>query len=115
MTLDYRKILLEAEFAATAEAIAWMNQADPTGIKRKNYQMLDLCGNAYIRFKDKRSVHYKAFKKLGLLSASGTALYLHHSYESSQAHGLHVAAYKAGLAVLKSNGITDIQVHDYID
>jgi hypothetical protein len=83
-------------------------------IERVTGTMLDLCGNAFLKFRDKRSALYKACKKHGFESFG--ALDISYKLQGRQEHGLHVAAMKAALEVLNQHGLGDqFILRDYID
>lgn len=116
------EIAQEALEAANAAGDAWMAAAKPqfevrdafTG--RSQGTLLDLCGNAHVRFTDKRSKNYKAFVKANLVRQTGNGvLELPHKYRMRQEHGLMMACAKAAKAVLEKHGITDVRIWDYID
>ena len=117
-----QEIVQEAVAAANAAGDAWMASASPkfavtdafTG--RVQGTMLDLCGNAHLQFRDKRSRNYKQFVKEDLVRKSGNGVIeLEHKYRYRQEHGLHMACVRAAKAVLEKHGITDVRIWDYID
>lgn len=116
------EIAQEALEAANAAGDAWMATATPkyevkdsfTG--RSHGTLLDLCGNAHVQFKDKRSKNYKMFVAADLVRKSGNGvLELPHKYRMRQEHGLMMACAQAAKAVLEKHGITDVRIWDYID
>jgi hypothetical protein len=117
-----QEILQEAREAANAAGDEWMAKASPkfavtnafTG--RLEGTMLDLCGNAHLQFRDKRSKNYKQFVKAELVRQTGNGVIeLDHKYRYRQEHGLHMACVRAAKAVLEKHGITDVRIWDYID
>jgi hypothetical protein len=83
-------------------------------IERITGTMLDLCGNAFLKFRDKRSAFYKACKKHGFESLG--ALDISYKLQGRQEHGLHVAAMKGALEVLNQHGLGDqFILREYLD
>jgi hypothetical protein len=78
--------------------------------------MLDMCGNAHVQFKDKRTAAYKAFVKADAVRRSGNAVVqIEHNYRYRQEHGLAYACAKAAKAKLEELGVTGLRIWDYID
>lgn len=116
------QIVQEATVAANLAGDEWMQKATPkftpvNAISGYKYPpMLDLCGNAYVRFIDKRKKSYKDFVKANLVRSSGNGVVeIQHNYRFRQEHGLHVACAEAALAVLKANGVDGIRIWSWID
>ena len=120
--LDPLAIVNEAVAAANAAGALWMAAAKPKYVPTDaltGYRypaMLDLCGNAHLQVRDKRSKNYKLFVKLGLVRKTGNGVIeLPHSYKVRQEHGLQMACIEAAKKVFEANGITDVRIWDYID
>lgn len=113
--------IIEANEAAQQAAEAWLNAATSKGPShvvmhgsRVVGSLLDLCGGAYIKFRDRRSKVYKEAK------AAGFAYYemvsITYPLRSRQEAGLHEAAIRAALGVLvKHYGEGKFSIHTYID
>ena len=115
-------IVQEATEAANKAGAEWLAKAKPQFVPvdaftgHRYEPMLDLCGNAHVQFKDKRSKHYKMFMKEGLVRQSGNAVVeIAHDYKMRQEHGLALACAEAAKKVLESYGITGLRIWDYID
>lgn len=115
------KIVQEALDAANKAGDFWMAAAAPKYVVSDSYgrslgTMLDLCGNAHLQFKDKRSKNYKDFLKADLVRKSGNGVVeLHHNYNHRQEYGLHMACVEAAKKVFEDNCITDVRIWSYID
>jgi hypothetical protein len=78
--------------------------------------MLDVCGNAHVKFRDRRSAMYKAFKKAGhIRNTESGVIEILHAYRPRQEYGLRVACATAAKAKLEELGVTGLQVWSYID
>ena len=117
-----RQLVQEATVAANLAGDEWMEKAKPkyvpvNAISGYRYPpMLDLCGNAHVRFTDRRTKNYKDFVKAELVRASGNGVVeINHKYQFRQEHGLLLACAKAALAVMEANGISNLRIWDWID
>lgn len=80
------------------------------------YLVLDLCGNAHVQFRDKRSKDHRRFLKEGLLTRTDNGVIdINHKHRSRQEFGLAEACAKAAMKVLEENGITGLRIWSYID
>ena len=115
------EIAQEALDAANKAGDLWMALASPKyvvtdGRGRSQGTMLDLCGNAHLQFKDKRSKNYKDFLKANLVRRSGNGVVeLNYRYTHRQEYGLHMACVEAAKKVFEDNGIADVRIWSYID
>lgn len=111
----------EAVIAANEAGDNWMAKASPkyvvTDDTGRNYgSLLDLCGNAHVQFRDKRSKIYKDCVKLDLVRKSGNGVFeLEHKYRHRQEYGLMMACAEAAKKVLESHGITEVRIWSYVD
>jgi hypothetical protein len=121
-------LMAEMRDAADKAATDWLAAAEARGPKYSVHQadllgnqgpaigtMLDVCGNAWVELKDKRTKLYKAFKGAGYLTPSGNSVALNYNLRGRQEMGLHIAAAEAALKVLTDRGIKEARVHSYID
>jgi hypothetical protein len=113
------EIAQEALEAANAAGDAWMSKATPAYVvtdgRGTSYgTLLDLCGNAHLQFKDRRSKNYKSFVKAGLVRGN-SVIEIYHRYKHRQEHGLQVACAEAAKKVFEKHGITDVRIWSYID
>jgi hypothetical protein len=83
------------------------NQGLPIGA------MLDLCGGAWLEFKDRRTKAFKAFQTAGYVR--GGHIKLDYPLRVRQEQGLHIAACQAAHAIMKEHGWTEVFLHTYID
>jgi len=119
--MNLADIAIEAVVAANKAGDEWMAKASPkyvvTDDAGSNHgTLLDLCGNAHVQFRDKRSKNYKDCVKLDLVRKSGNGVFeLEHKYRHRQEHGLAMACAEAAKKVLESHGITDLRIWSYID
>ena len=117
--MDYTKIYSDAQAAANDAGAAWLHQAQVKYLvtdttKKVVGTMLDVCGNAEVEFKDRRSVHFKAFKKLDLIVCN-SVLDMKHDYKYKQELGLHKACATAAMLSLTEAGITGLRIWSYVD
>ena len=78
--------------------------------------MLDLCGNAHVKFRDKRSSDYKQFKKAGQVRGTGNGVVeISHKYRGRQEFGLQEACAQAAKNSLENGGVTGLTIWSYID
>jgi hypothetical protein len=128
MNYDPITVAQEALKAANAAGHEWMKNASPkyrvfnadlfTGEPKGESigEMLDLCGNAHLQFKDARTADYKAFLKAGLVRRTGNKVVeIPHMWKRRQEHGLQMACIAAEVKVFHKYGITNIRIWDYID
>lgn len=116
-------IFQEATIAANTAGAAWMAKAAPKyGVYDSfsgNLQgtMLDLCGNAHVVVKDKRSAFFRACKKHGFFDTNmySCTMPIHHEWKHRQEHGLQLACAKAAIKVLNDHNIYAVKIWDYID
>ncbi len=116
----FNEMIARATQAANVAGAEWMANAKPKYEVIQHGKvidtMLDLCGNAHVQFKDKRSAFYKAFKKDGFVRQSGNAVVeIDHDYKFNQEHGLKMACANAAKASLEADGITGLRIWQYID
>lgn len=119
--VDVTRVMTEALEAANKAGDEWV--AKTLGVTVEELpqidyrgKMLDLCGNAYIKFTDKRTKVYKEFKARGFVRGyEETTIDIWHKHSANQAHGLAVKCANAMLAVFKAHGINCVSVYDYID
>lgn len=118
--MNFQEIYNEACAAAQVAAQEWLTNAEAAGDKWKVMngtqevgRMLDLCGNAYIQLRDKRT----AFARWAAVNcvAHYESLDLPYPLRSRQEHGLHIAAMRAALKVLTEAGIEKLAFRSYID
>ena len=121
---DPQTLISEATVAANTAGEAWLAERLASGShfmvvdgfsKREVGRMLDLCGNAHLKFKDKRTKIYKQFAEAGHVDIA--SLSIPHKFQGRQEHGLHVACMRAALKSLTDNGVPPgtITVIDYVD
>lgn len=124
-----RTLVDKATNAANEAGEKWMAEAEARGPKYAvmdaplfgtpvdtGCRMLDLCGNAHVRFKDKRSSWFKAFKKVGAVRATESGVVeIWHKWKPRQEHGLQMACAEAAMKVLTEAGVTGLRIWDYID
>jgi len=124
-------IVQEATAAATAAGALWLAQAQARGPKFQVREadiltgapkgpvlgeLLDLCGNAHVQFRDRRSKHYKAFVAAGLVRKTGNGVVeINHGYRMRQEHGLMTACAEAAKAILEKHGVNGLRIWSYID
>lgn len=127
--MNHRDIVKLATEAATAAGDVWMATATTKYLVTEGdlftgkpvpgapvYGMLDLCGNAHVQFKDKRSKIYKDFVKQGLVRSTGNAVVeIEHKWKRRQEHGLQMVCAKAAMAKLEEHGVTGLHIWSYID
>ena len=126
--LDIQAMLTEATEAANAAGTKWLAEAKPkyavfsTDLFGRRTSpdtdyLLDLCGGAYLTFRDKRSSAYKAFKKAGEIRSEYSAtIDIDHKFRGRQEHGLAVVCMQAAKEVLERHGLSgQILLKDYID
>lgn len=79
--------------------------------------MLDLCGRAYIRFKDKRSATYRSFDRYGFVEIKGSGIIdLQFPLKSRQEYGMHMAAVRGALdALRKYEFFAELEIYQYFD
>ena len=125
---EFDNLFQDARLAATRAGDEWMANASPmftihtadavtgTSTGPSLGTMLDLCGNAHMKFKDKRSAWFKAFVKFGKVrGTSSGVIELDHKYSYRQEHGLKLACVEAARAVFTNAGVEGIIIWDYID
>ena len=117
--MDYVKIYLNASQAANDAGADWLKQSQikylvTDGTRKVVDTMLDICGNAEVEFKDRRSAHFKAFKKMDLIFCD-RVLDMNHDYKSNQELGLKRACAAAALKSLSDAGITGLRIWSYVD
>jgi hypothetical protein len=127
-----QSIMNEANVAAQISAARWILDTISKGEGYEIYQasiipgqvvspplgiMLDLCGRAYIRFKDKRSATYRSFDKHGFVEFKGSGIIdLHFPLHGRQEYGLHMASVRGALDVLrKYEFFAELEIHQYFD
>lgn len=133
MDFDQSKIasiVAKATAAADEAGKKWMEAAVAAGPKyavyeaevltgvpiRKTGDLLDLCGNAHVQFKDKRSKIYKAFLRADFVRKSGNGVVeIQHDWVMRQEHGLQMACAQAAKKVLEEHGVTGLSIWQYID
>jgi hypothetical protein len=124
MELDVKHIINLAVENANMAGDLWLANAKPRyevyasdlngkRLSESTY-MLDLCGGAYVEFRDARKKAFKQFEKAGMIR-HGSTINIHHKFRGRQEHGLHLACMEAAKDVLVTYGITDVRVRDYID
>jgi hypothetical protein len=122
--IDVKRIIELAIENANAAGDLWLANAKPhyefyasdlagNRLSESTY-MLDLCGGAFIEFRDARKKAFKQFEKAGMIRY-GSTIDIHHKFRGRQEHGLHLACMEAAKDVLVTYGITDVRVKDYID
>jgi hypothetical protein len=125
---EFNLAIHAAEAAASDAAEAWLDKALSRGPAFSVHQadavtgkpgpsigtMLDVCGNAWIRFTDKRDNFYKYVKRVSRDNYHNSVPLLY-KHAARQEMGLHEAAIRAAMDVLKSRGIKNIQFYSYID
>lgn len=75
--------------------------------------MLDLCGNAHVQFKDKRTADYKQFVAAG--AARNAVVEIQHKYKHRQEIGLAIACAEAAKKTLEGFGVVGLRIWSYID
>lgn len=126
--MDVSKLVQKATEAANVAGQEWMNKASvrfavhdadlmtgkPVG-PAIGY-MLDVCGCAYVQFKDKRTAAYRAFKKAGAVRPTGNAVVeIPNKWMCRQEMGLHEACANAAKKVLEEGGVTGLRIWSWID
>lgn len=133
MALTYDEvtaIMKEANEAAQKGAQIWLDVARSKGPEYQVGQadlltgemigepigyLLDLCGNAYLKFRDRRSLNFRAFNKIGQADREGI-VNVNYKLQGRQEHGLHIAAHRAALEVFNKYGIgSELQLKEYQD
>ena len=131
---EFNVILKEANEAAEKASCEWLAHATSAGPKYAVYSsfsiddngvevgtMLDVCGNAHITVKDKRTVFSKLLNKYYMkvdpwqAKRSNQTVLIDYSNKYRQEYGLHVAAAKAALEVLTKHGVKGLKLWTYID
>lgn len=116
--MNVNDLILRATQAANTAGDEWMKNAKVRFAVMDGEQvvgqLLDVCGNAHVRFTDKRTKEYKAFKNAGHTSITNV-LYIPHKYKHRQEYGLHMACIEAAIKVLREEGVTKLRVWSYID
>lgn len=124
--MDFKALVEKATEEANHAGKIWMDKATANGpafVVRDGFTgrsvgtMLDCCGNAHLRVRDKRSKLYKGLKALGLVRGSGYAVVeIHHNYRMRQEWGLHEACIGAAKRVFNDAGfVKELDVWSYID
>lgn len=122
-------LMVEMRTAADEAANAWLEAAINRGPKYAVHNadltgnlkgpaigtMLDVCGNAWLEFTDKRSKLYRAFKAAGYVSRSGNNVDIPYTHRFRQEMSLHEAAISAAQNVMLKHGIKGTRVNSYID
>lgn len=128
------KIMTEASEAAQKAAQVWLDVARSKGpaymvgqanlitgeLESIEGTMLDLCGGAYLKFKDRRSSTYKSFVRADaderwIYRESGI-IYVAYALRGRQEQGLHVRAIKAAMEVFTKHGFGhELSFHHYLD
>ena len=115
--MDVNNLILEAVEAANNAGDLWMQNAKVQFAVLDGDTvvgaLLDVCGNSYIRFTDRRTKAYKVFDKHGAVS-NGT-IHVPHKYVYRQEYGLQRACASAALQVFRSHGIEKLNLWSYID
>jgi len=124
---DISEIMREAVKAADEAGRAWLTNAldrrTPTAFDvidsstgKRVGTLLDNCGSAYLKFKDRRRKEYRAFKAAGFILNDRTGtISIDYFYHRRHEHSLHVCCLSAALVSLQENGITGLSLVDYID
>ena len=111
-------VLQKATEAANLAGEEWMKNATPkyavTDGSRVVGTMLDVCGNAHVRFYDKRKKWYKEFEKIGAISTV-SVLSIPHKFKYRQEYGLQMACAEAAAKTLRECGVDGIRIWSYID
>lgn len=119
--LNYQQLILAATRAADLAGERWLqDHAQPAyGVYEGNKlvgTLLDVCGNAHVRFRDKRSRHFKKLRAAGLLRPTDSGVIeIWHRYRQRQEHGLLLACATAALSSLQAAGIDGLYVWEYVD
>lgn len=119
--MNVQSIINEATNAANAAGKEWMDKATVAFLVKNESgnvvgELLDLCGNAHVRFTDKRSAAFKEFKKAGAIRYTDNGVVeINHNYIGRQEYGLKIACAEAAKSVLNKYGIDKIRVWSYID
>ena len=111
-------VLCKAIEAANAAGDEWMAKAEPRYVVTDGSSisgvMLDVCGNAHVRFYDKRKKWFKEFDKAGFVSTADV-LAIPHKFKYRQEYGLQMACAEAAANSLREQGVTGIRIWSYID
>lgn len=124
----FLSVFRDAITAANIAGDEWMKNAKPRfsihnsdiltheNIGAELGTMLDLCGNAHLKFNDRRSAWFKVFTKFGKITETDSSIiYFNYKYSSRQEYGLKVECVNAAKRVFEQFGITGIRVLDYVD
>lgn len=121
--MTYSDLVRKATEAANKAGQEWLAKAEARGAAwavKQNGQtvgtLFDVCGNAHVRFSDKRSKQYKEFVSLSLVRATGNGVVeINHNYKPRQEYGLATACAEAAKKVLEEGGIEGLRIWEYID
>ena len=116
------QLFMTAAGLASQAATQWLAKAVEAGPKyavkdgsRTIGQLLDLCGNANVRFRKKNSKWYNAFKKAGLVRHTDSGCVdIPWAHYYRQEYGLQMAAADAAVEFLRKHGV-DVYNWNYID
>lgn len=124
--MKVKELVQKATEAANVAGQEWMDKAtiryavrgsDLTGKPGPVVgYMLDMCGCAYVQFKDKRITDYKEFKKAGFVRPTGNAVVeIPHRWLMRQEMGLAEACAMAAKKVLEEGGVRGLRIWSWID
>lgn len=119
-------LIQKATDAANKAGDIWMAEAKPKySVHQSDLSgntgtcvgvLLDVCGNAHVKFRDKRTAFYKLFTKYGYIRHTGNGVVeIRHKWIPRQEYGLKIACAQAVKKVLDDAGVTGLTIWDYID
>lgn len=112
------EVLSKATEAANAAGDEWMKNAAPKYVVTDGSSisgiMLDVCGNAHVRFYDKRKKWFREFDKAGFVSTVDV-LSIPHKFRYRQEYGLQMACAEAAANSLRDQGVDGIRIWSYVD
>lgn len=122
------ELIEKATIAANEAGATWLKNARPTyavynadlltgkPLGRPLGEMLDLCGNAHVKFSDKRTKHYREFLRAGYVRRTGNGVVeIAHDWLGRQEYGLRLACATAAKKVLEESGVTGLRIWEYIN
>jgi hypothetical protein len=114
MKLSVAEKIQIAGQAALVAGQQWINEREPELEILKSGVMYDLCGNAHVRFRDKRRRDYKEFKAAGYVSTCDV-IEIPYRWKHRQEHGLQLVCAQAAKSALEALNVEGLKLWDYID
>lgn len=116
--MNVNELMQKATEAANTAGDEWMQNARVQFVVADGNSvvgsLLDVCGNSHIKFADRRTKAYKAFKQEGFVHTTGT-IHVPHKYVHRQEYGLHQACTAAAMQVLLGHGVEKLKLWSYVD